>query len=115
MATLTFDLIGGDSLDNEVATITMNGETVTLARGLYNGTRTFVSPDVPGISVSTEVLSEGTNLGGASPSSWRDSVTQVTITVDNPGSELTLGVTSGANQPGYDEFFGIDNVDIQAQ
>jgi len=113
-ATLTFDLIGGDSLDNEVMTITTNGETVTLARGLYNGTMTFITPDVEGITVSTEVISEGTNLGGATPSHWRDSVTQVTITVDDPGDTLAFGMTSGANQHIGDEFFGIDNVDISA-
>lgn len=114
-ATLSFDLIGGDSLDNEVATITSNGTTVTLARGSYNGTMTFTSPDVEGVTVTTEVISSGTNIGGASPSNWRDSVTRVTVTVDDPGETLALGMTSGANQGIGDEFFGIDNVGITAQ
>jgi hypothetical protein len=31
---------------------------------------------------------------------WNDeSVTTVSITVDNPGSSVTLGVASGADQP----------------
>ena len=114
-ATLTFDLIGGDSLDNEVATIATNGTTVTLARGLHNGTMTFTTPDIEGVTVTTEVISEGTNIGGASPASWRDSVTRVSVTVDDPGTELALGVQSGANQHIGDEFFGIDNVEVSSQ
>jgi hypothetical protein len=114
-ATLSFDLIGGDSLDNEIATITSNGTTVTLARGLHNGTMTFTTPDVEGVTVTTETISSGTNIGGASPDSWRDSVTRVTVTVDDPGETLALGMTSGANQHIGDEFFGIDNVGISAQ
>lgn len=113
-ATLSFDLIGGDSLDNEIVTVTSNDTTVTLARGLYDGTMTFTTPDVEGVNVTTETISSGTNLGGASPSSWRDSVTRVTVTVDDPGETLSLGMTSGANQDIGDEFFGIDNVDISA-
>jgi len=113
-ATLTFDLIGGDSLDNEIATITTNGQTVTLARGSYNGTMTFITPDVEGVTVSTQVISEGTNLGGSGPARWRDSVTQVTITLDDPGTDLTIGMASGANQHIGDEFFGVDNVEVSA-
>ncbi len=114
-ATLSFDLIGGDSLDNEVATITTNGTTVTLARGLHNGTMTFTTPDVEGVTVNTEVIQSGTNIGGNGPSSWRDSVTRVSVTVDDPGTDLELGMTSGANQHIGDEFFGIDNVEVEAQ
>lgn len=113
-ATLSFDLIGGDSLDNEIATIASNGNTVTLARGLHYGTMTFTTPDVEGVTVTTETISSGTNLGGGAPSDWRDSVTRVTVTVDDPGETLSLGMTSGANQDIGDEFFGIDNVDISA-
>jgi hypothetical protein len=113
-ATLSFDLIGGDSLDHEVATITSNGKTVTLARGLYDGTMTFTTPDVEGVNITTETISSGTNLGGISSDYWRDSVTRVTVSVDDPGETLSLGMTSGANQDIGDEFFGIDNVDISA-
>ncbi len=113
-ATLSFDLIGGDSLDNEVATITSNGKTVTLARGLYTGTMTFTTPDVEGVTVTTETISEQTNLGGSGPTYWRDSVTRVTVTVDDPGETLALGMTSGANQNIGDEFFAVDNVEITA-
>ncbi len=113
-ATLSFDLIGGDSLDNEVATITSNGKTVTLARGLYTGTMTFTTPDVEGVTVTTETISEYTNLGGSGRSNWRDSVTRVTVTVDDPGETLALGMTSGANQHIGDEFFAVDNVEITA-
>jgi len=115
-ASLSFDLIGGDSLDSEIATITSNGRTVTLAQSgsWVDGTMTFTTPDVDGVTVTTETISSGTNLGGASPDSWRDSVTRVTVTVDDPGETLSLGITSGANQHIGDEFFAVDNVDISA-
>jgi len=115
-ATLSFDLIGGDSLDNEVATITTNGQTVTLARGRHqNGSMTFTTPDVEGVTVTTETISSGTNLGGAIHSHWRDSVTRVTVTLDDPGETLNLGMTSGADGPIWDEYFGIDNVIVTAK
>lgn len=114
-ATLSFDLIGGDSLDNEVATITSNGTTVTLARGRGDtGTMTFTTPDVEGVTVTTEVISEKTNLGGSNVPSWKETVTRVTVTVDDPGETLALGLTSGANQHIGDEFFAVDNVAITA-
>ena len=113
-AAISFDLVGGDSLDNETLTIQVNGQTVSLARGLHNGTMTFTNPALEGYTVSTQTLSSGTNLGGAATSTWMDSVTRVTIIADNPGSSVTLGLQSGANQAIGDEFFGIDNVEVSA-
>ncbi len=115
-ASLSFDLISGDSLVSEVATITSNGKTVAL--GLANvgrGTTTFTTPDVEGVTVTTEVISEKTNLGGADVPDWKESVTRVTVTVDDPGDTMALGMTSGANQVVQDEFFAIDNVGITTQ
>ncbi len=115
-ATLSFDLIGGDSLGHEVATITTNGEIIALASGYFDGTMTFTNPDVEGITVETEVISSGSNLGGwNSDPYWRDSVTRVTVTVEDPGDTLALGMTSGTNEDIRNEWFGIDNVAVQAQ
>lgn len=111
-ATISFDLIGGDSLDSETLTIQVNGQTVSLARGVHNGTMTFTNPALEGYTVTTETITSGTNLGGAAPTNWMDSVTRVTITADNPGSSVTLGLQSGANQAIGDEFFGIDNLTV---
>ncbi len=113
-AKITFDLIGGDSLDNEYAAIKINGHIATLAQGMWGGTMDFHHTELDGVSIETEVISEGTNLGGASPSSWKDSVTKVTITVTDPGDTLTFSLNSQANQSITDEFFGIDNFGITA-
>lgn len=112
-AVFTFDLIGGDSLDNETATVMINGQPVTLATGNH-GSISLATPDVPGISVTTNVQSQGQQLGGSQNNGWRESVTSISITVDDPGSSVTLGVSSNANQPINDEFFGIDNVTVDA-
>jgi hypothetical protein len=112
-AVFTFDLIGGDSLDSETATIMINGQPVLLATGNH-GQITFANGDVPGISVETNVISQGTQLGGQATSNRLDSVTTVSITVDNPGTSMTLGVASNADQSTHDEFFGIDNFSINA-
>ncbi len=114
-ATFTFDLIGGDSLDNEVASITANGTLVASARGRYTGTMEFTDAGAPGVTIETETLSSGTNLGGAADQGWRESVTRVTVTVDNPDTDMTFGVRSGADQQISDEFFAIDNVEVTSQ
>lgn len=111
--TISFDFVAGDSLDGEIATITTNGQTVTLARG-SRGSVSFTNPDVSGITVTTEILSEGTDLGGRQNRVWNDSLSRVTITVDNPGTSLDLGLRSGADQGIADEFFAIDNVQAAA-
>ena len=112
-AVFTFDLIGGDSLDNETATVMINGQPVTIATGNH-GSISFADAGVPGITVETTIQSQGQQLGGSTNDPWRESVTSVSITVDNPGSSVTLGVASSADQPVNDEFFGIDNVNVDA-
>lgn len=114
-AIMSFDLIGGDSLDTEVATIKVNGQTVSLATGKYNGTMSFSSPDLDGVTIETFVVSQGTNLGGAASAGWKDTVTTVTITVEEPGDTLTFAMQSGANQGIADEFFAIDNFNLSAK
>jgi Flp pilus assembly pilin Flp len=112
-AVFTFDLIGGDSLDNETATVMINGQPVTIATGNH-GSISFADAGVPGVTVETTIQSQGQQLGGSTNDPWRESVTTVSITVDNPGSSVTLGVASSADQPVNDEFFGIDNVNVDA-
>ncbi len=115
-ATISFDLIGGDSWDDEVATISSDSDVVATAVGNWRaGTMTFTVPDVDGIEVSTTVISSGTDLGGHPYTGFKDTVTRVSITVDNPGDTLDLGVLSGTGSGIYDEFLGIDNVSVTAQ
>lgn len=111
--TFTFDLIGGDSLDSETATVMINGEPVTYATGNH-GAMSVSNQSVDGVSVSTSVQSENQQMGGSSNDGWNESVTTVSITVDNPGSSVTLGVASNADQGTDDEFFGVDNLQVDA-
>jgi hypothetical protein len=110
---LTFDLLGIDSLDNETATITLNGETISVATGNH-GSISFANSDIPGISVGTEIQVQNQQLGGSNVDQWRESVSTVTILVDNPGPSITLGVASGTNQGRNDESYGIDNFTVNA-
>ncbi len=112
-AVFTFDLIGGDSLDSETATVMINGQAVTVATGTHGGV-SFVNSDIEGITVETTVQTQNAQLGGSSNPGWQESVTSVSITVDNPDSTMTLGVSSTANQPIDDEFFAIDNLSVDA-
>ncbi len=115
-ATLSFDLVGGDSWDNEIATVSSDGQVVATGKGVWTtGSMTFTIPDVDGVSVTTDTISSGTNLGGSGQTLYKDSVTRVSITVDDPGETLNLGVHSGTNQAVYDEFLGIDNVNVTAE
>jgi hypothetical protein len=112
-AVFTFSLIGGDSLDNESATIMINGQPVTIGTGDH-GFISWANANVPGVTVETNVLSQGTELGGSTNDTWLESVTNVTITVQNPGNSVTLGVASSTNQSINDEWFGIDNFTANA-
>jgi hypothetical protein len=113
-AVFTFDLIGGDSLDSETATVMINGQPVTIATGNH-GSISFADAGVPGVTVETTGPVAGTAAGRVHQRPVaNESVTTVSITVDNPGSSVTLGVASSADQPVNDEFFGIDNVNVDA-
>lgn len=109
-AVLTFDLIAGDSLDNESATVTLNGQTVLIATDTHGTPTTFQIPQVDGTTVNATVEIGPSNLGGPG---WDDSVSTVTITVDQPPSTLDFAVSSNANQHIGDEYWGIDNFDVQ--
>ncbi|MCU4652856.1 hypothetical protein N8I71_08435 [Roseibacterium sp. SDUM158016] len=113
-AVFTFDLIGGDSLDGETATVMINGQPVSIATGGH-GTIDWNNSGIPGVTVETTVQAQGQQLGGSQVGAWTESVTSVSIIVDNPGQTVTLGVASGTNQPVNDEWFGIDNVTAEAR
>lgn len=111
---LSFSLLGIDSLDNETATITINGEVVSIATGNH-GAMSFVNEELAGITVDTTIQNERTQLGGSSTAHWLESTSTVSITVDNPGDTITLGVASGTNQGLNDESYGIDNMSVIAR
>lgn len=108
-ATLSFDLIGGDDLDGEPATIMVNGQPVSVYRDDH-GNITVSGNDVSGISV--DVQQQYTNSPVGAGTHGHDSMATYTITVDNPGTSVTLGVHSGANAHTGDEFYAVDNVSV---
>jgi Flp pilus assembly pilin Flp len=61
-AVFTFDLIGGDSLDGETATVMINGQPVSIATGGH-GTIRLEQFGHPGVTVETTVQAQGQQLG----------------------------------------------------
>ena len=109
-ATISFDLIAGDDLDSgDYATIMIDGQAVSVYEDNH-GNVTFSDNAPDGISVSVEhqSVNRPTGAGGHG----HDSVSTYTITVDNPGSNMTLGVNSGANETTSNEFYALDNVNV---
>ncbi|MBF9043826.1 hypothetical protein HKCCE4037_10850 [Rhodobacterales bacterium HKCCE4037] len=108
-ATITFDLIGVDDLSGAPATVFVNGQAVAIYSDNH-GNITTSAPDVAGISVTLD--QHYTNDPMGSGSHGHDSRATYTITVTDPGENLTFGVGSGSGEPTSDEFYAIDDVDI---
>lgn len=111
-AVMSFDLVAGDSLDNsakwgtDTATLSLNGVNIASALST-GGTVQFDIPQTDGTTVDATVTVAEQSLGGKSW--WGDSVANVTVTVDQPTSDLQFQVQSNANQGISDEFWGVDN------
>ena len=110
-ATFSFDVIGADDLDGDPATIFVNGTEVAVYSDDH-GTITTSDAGASGISVSVDQLYS--NSAEGSGSHGHDSRATYTITVTDPGSSVTLGVSSGANDGVADEFYAIDDVSVDA-
>jgi hypothetical protein len=111
-ATIAFDLIGADDLSGESATITINGQTVAVYTDDH-GRITRTESDIPGITVSVAQLYDNRAVG--SGNHGHDSRATYTITIDNPGTDLRLGVASSSGQPISEEFFALDDVSVDAE
>ena len=111
-ATVSFDLISGDDLDaGDLATISINGQTVSVYEDDHgNVTFTDTAPDGISLSVDHQNINDSLGAGGHG----RDSVSTYTITVNDPGTTLTLGVNSSADQPTSNEFYALDNVSVSS-
>lgn len=114
-ATMVFDLIAGDSLDNnarwgtDTATVMINGVPVVIATSQAGSQMSFDIPQIDGTTVEATVTVQPGQLGGSTR--WHDSVAQITVTVDQPSGPIDLQMQSNANQNIRDEFWGIDNFD----
>ncbi len=108
-ATVSFDMIAGDDLSGEPATVFINGEEVSIYRDNH-GNVTVENGNVSGITV--DVQQHYTNDSAGAGSHGRDSRATYTITVDDPGSSLRVGVQSGADEGTSNEFYAIDDVSV---
>ncbi len=111
-AVMSFNLVSGDSLDGEQATMSINGTTVAIATANWRNTTTFEIPQLDGTNVEATVVVERANLGG---SGWSDEISTVQVTVDQPTGNLDFQVHSSTNQNINDEYWGIDNFEAEAR
>jgi len=113
LATMTFDLVGGDSLDNsaqwgyDTGTMMINGVPIAIATNMGNQGITLEIPQIDGTTVEAVVTVNAAHLGGQD--NWSDSVANVSVQVSQPTDDLQFEFVSNANQGIQDEFWGIDN------
>lgn len=107
-ATFEFDLIAADDFDGDTATVYVNGQAVSFYTD-DNGTVTVTDGGVSGVSVSVNQQYTDANNGGGS---LGDSRASYAITVTDPGSTVTLGVSSNATAGASNEYFAIDDVSV---
>ena len=108
-ATISFDMIGGDDLDGEPATIFINGEAVAVYQDDH-GNISLGDNGVDGVTVSVNQVYSNDPVGAGNHG--HDSRAEYTITVENPTDTLTFGVESGADEGIGTEFYAIDDVAI---
>ena len=110
-ASVDFDLFGLDSLNNETATISVNGSAVGTVT-VNEGVATFAP--APGGTATFEAvaMSGGSDLSG---NGQADSWTQVRLTVDSPGESVDIAIHSGAGAGADNESFAIDNMSLSAR
>lgn len=72
--------------------------------------------DIPGVSIESEVIQSGINIGGPAHTQerWKDGINQVSIKFDEPEYQVRLGLGMKADQGINDESIGIDNFTFQA-
>lgn len=111
VATFDFDILALDSLDNESGIVFIDGHEVgrvTSQHGLT--TFTAASNLAVGISITGNIVDNSVDLGGMSTNAdWRDSRTNIKISVASPKQIIKFGFGSTANQPVSDESFALDN------
>ncbi|MEL6588015.1 MAG: hypothetical protein AAFQ50_15405, partial [Pseudomonadota bacterium] len=111
VAMVTFDLIGGDDLDGDLATVLVNGQPVSVYRDDH-GVITTVDAGVPGVAVA--VTQRASDMALGANAAFPDSRATFSIRVDDPGQALTLGVHSGADEPMDTEFYAIGPVQVRS-
>jgi hypothetical protein len=114
-AVAEFDMVVGDSWDDENGTITIAGQDIVTANYNWQG-----ADDEPTITIhdsdsdTTVELTRTTHQSGANR--WRsggDHVYAVRVTTANDGRNLNLTASTDLSSGSNDEFFGIDNVVVR--
>jgi hypothetical protein len=104
VVTITFDFLRRKSWDDETFYVYVNGTQLDL--GSFNADK-----PTPARSGSTNNISWSMTAG--SPSIGQDTdKTQVTITLTNLESFLTIGFGAALDQPNWDEHWGVANLNI---
>jgi len=109
-AVVEFDLFGLDSLNNEPATISINGEVAGVV-SVDNGMTTWTPVGGGSTTFEAAPTSQGVDLNG---NGSNDSRTQIRMTVGNPGETLDVAIHSGAGADVGNESYAIDNVSVSA-
>ncbi len=107
-ATFDFDLYAMDSLDNEAGIIYIDGEEVgRLTSDKGNAVFTAATGlKARGIIVRATAVDTNVQLGGSA--AYNDSLSSISITIDDPAERVTFGFGSTANEGTSDESFAID-------
>ena len=115
---IEFDFLKIDSWDNENAVFSINGVEI-LSQTISWSTPAGTVYQSGVVSVGGGATAKITMTAPAGTTQlddrWdSDQIWKVQIVVDNPGTEVTLGVTSTLNQAADDEAWAIDNVNVFA-
>ncbi len=120
-ATVTMDVLLVDSLDNydfhgveEGASFYIDNQLVATVHRSDPESNTYEwkIENVEGITVAFEEIAITETVGGVE--GWADSIYKVTITADDPGSEITVGMGVKCNSNAEDEAVGFDNITVEA-
>lgn len=112
LAVITFDIIGGDDLAGEPALIYINNQRVAMYSDDHGSVITATSL-VPGVTVN--VNQHYTNDPMGAGTHGHDSRATMTITVQDPSDNLTIGIQSTSTQPTGTGFYAIDDVSISVR
>lgn len=115
-AEISFDMSFVDSWDRELAKVYVNGAEIAV--GQFHWT----TGDAPGLTttrvggVTFDAELSGTVQAGSwgNPADGTDTTYRVTIAVDDPGEEVTLGFGTTLDQAQEDESLLIGNVEVRA-
>ncbi|SDZ14149.1 hypothetical protein SAMN05444004_106198 [Jannaschia faecimaris] len=111
-AVMEFDMIIGDSWDNEQGVISINGKDVVIGTHSWGGDGPAIQTFDAAGGTTVMMTRSSTATGGNWRPDTNDYTYNVRVVAANDGSDITLGAATTLNQGGGDEFFGIDNVKV---